>query len=94
MRRLTQQELAEVTGVSQPHIAAIESGQLLPRRRTREKLTGILGPEIDWVTTYAADKGHIGYALRELLNVEEPGVQERLRFCRQYLHALEKLTSQ
>ena len=93
MRRWTQQELAEATGLSQPHLVSIESGQLLPRKSTRQKITGILGQEIDWVSTLTRDKGHIGYALKELLNFQEPGVDERIRFCKQYLSALEKLTS-
>ena len=92
MRRLTQQELAETTGLSQPHLTALESGQLFPRRRTRQRVERILGPEIDWVSTLTRDKGHIGYALKELLNTDEPGLPERLKFCRQYLHALETLT--
>ena len=94
LKRLTQKDLAEVIGVNQSHIACIESGQMLPRQSTRQKIEGILGSEIDWVSTYASDRVHIGHALKQLINTEHPGVEERLRFCRQYLHALETLTQQ
>jgi transcriptional regulator with XRE-family HTH domain len=91
---LTQQDVTSMTGLPQGHIARIESGSLLPRRRTRVRLEQILGSEIDWVSTLSRDRGHIGYALNELLNLKEPGVDERIRFCKQYLTALERLTDQ
>lgn len=90
---LTQQDLAGLIGMRQGSLAEIERGKRLPRKATRSKISGILGSEIDWVSTLTRDKGHIGYTLKELLNFQEPGVQERLKFCRQYLNALEKLNT-
>lgn len=91
LRKLTQDDLAEITGISQPHLASIESGKHLPNSRTRKRLERILGSEINWLTTLAQDRGHIGFALRELINAEEPGATERIKYCRQYLNELEKL---
>lgn len=91
-KNLTQSNLSELSGLSQPHIVALESGQFLPRRKTRQRIERILGSEIDWVATYAADRDHIGYVLKELLNPQEPGMEDRLKFCKQYLHAIETLT--
>ena len=93
IRGLTQEDLATLTGLGQSHIVAIEAGHIVPRAHTRNKLEGILGGQVDWVSTLAQDKAHIGYALKDLLNFEEPGLDERIRFCKQYLSALEKTTT-
>jgi len=90
---LTQDDLAQLCGLSQSHIASIESGKLLPQKRTRAKLERLLGSEINWLTTLAQDRDHIGYALNELINTDEPGVSERIHYCRQYLHELSKMIS-
>lgn len=89
---LTQEDLAQnLLGVRPATLAAIENGLSVPHRTTRARIESILG-EIDWLSTLAADRGHIGYALQELINADAPGVDERLRFCRQYLQVLETLT--
>jgi len=90
-RNLSQQDLADLTGLSQSHIANIESGQLLPNSRTCKRIEKVLGSEINWLTTLAQDRGHIGYALRELINSEAPGSSDRILFCKQYLNELNKM---
>ena len=93
-KRLSQQDLSDLIGMSQSALTEVETGKRLPQRKTRERVEQILGSEIDWLSTLASDRGHIGYALNELINSGEPGLLERLKFCRQYLHALETLTQQ
>ena len=88
---LTQEDLASLTGLSQGHLAAIEGGQYLPQKRTRKRLERILGSEVNWLTTYAKDRGHIGYALRDLINAEEPGAGDRIKYCKQYLQELNRM---
>jgi transcriptional regulator with XRE-family HTH domain len=87
---LTQMDLSDLIGVSQSALAEVETGKRLPRKTTRRKIERILGNEIDWISTLSRDKGHIGYALKELINLQEPGAEERIKFSRQYLTALEK----
>ena len=90
-KKLTQIDLSEISGLHQSHIAKIENGQLLPNAQTRRRLERLLGSEINWLTTLAQDRGHIGYALNELINMDEPGVTNRIKYARQYLCELEKL---
>ena len=45
--RLTQSELAELGGTSQPTIAAYESGAKVPSLRTLRRLAGAAGFELD-----------------------------------------------
>ena len=88
---LTQSDLASLTGISQPHIASIESGKLLPNNSTRRKIEKILGSEVDWLKTFSADLLHVGFALQELVNLREPGAGKRIQYCRRYLNELEKI---
>ncbi len=90
-KKLTQMDLSEISGLPQSHIAKIENGQLLPRKATRVKLERLIGSEVNWLTTLAQDRGHIGYALNELINAEEPGVADRILYAKQYLNELNKM---
>ena len=90
-KKLTQMDLSEISGLPQSHIAKIENGQLLPNHRTRLRIERILGSEVNWLITFAQDRGHIGYVLRELINSEEPGAIERIRYAKQYLQELGKM---
>ena len=92
-KKLTQMDLSEISGLPQSHIAKIENGQLLPNHRTRRRIERILGSEVNWLTTLAQDRGHIGFALNKLINAEEPGVTDRIKYCKQYLNELEKMMS-
>ena len=78
-KKLTQMDLSEISELQQSHIAKIENGQLLPNPRTRRRLERLLGSEINWLTTLAQDRGHIGFALNKLINAEEPGVTDRIK---------------
>ena len=88
---LTQDDLASLSGISQPHLASIENGRILPNSRTRKRIERLLGSEINWLTTYARDRSHIGYALRELINAEDPGAGDRINYCKQCLSELNKM---
>jgi len=90
-KRLTQVDLAQLSGLPQSHIASIETGEYLPQLRTRQRIERLIGSEINWLTTLAQDRGHIGYALNKLINAEEPGVTNRIKYAKQYLTELEKM---
>ena len=89
-RRLTQQDLAGITGISQPHIQALEAGKYLPQLRTRKRIEQILGAEIDWLATTSGDKDHITRQLLEMLNIEAENVLERISHVRRILHEIEQ----
>jgi transcriptional regulator with XRE-family HTH domain len=86
-KNLTQNDLAGLSGLPQSHISAIELGKLAANKRTRRRLERVLGP-VNWLTTLAVDRSHIGYALKELINLDHPGVRNRINFCKQYLNEL------
>jgi transcriptional regulator with XRE-family HTH domain len=90
-RKLTQSDLADLTGLGQSHLAGIETGKMVPRKGTRQKIEQVLGRRVDWISTLAQDRSHIGHALIQLLNHEEPGIEERIKFSKQYLNALDQL---
>jgi transcriptional regulator with XRE-family HTH domain len=46
-KRLTQKELAAISGVCQPHISSIENGTATPTITTAQKLAKSLGCTID-----------------------------------------------
>ncbi len=46
---LTQEQLADIVGVSQSMIARIEAGDREPRRHTRIKLASIFKVKVDWL---------------------------------------------
>lgn len=52
-RRLTQQKLAEATGLSLTQVSRIEHGVHRPRFSTVEKLAGALGVDPDELIDYA-----------------------------------------
>jgi len=89
-KRLTQQDLAGITGISQPHIQALEAGKYLPQRRTRKRIEQILGAEIDWQLTITFDKSHITAKMIELLNLQADGVLERVTHVKRLLHSIEQ----
>ena len=92
-KRLTQEDLAQLSGLAQSHIAGIETGKFLPQKRTRQRIERLIGSEVNWLTTLARDRSHIGFALNELINSEAPGVGDRIKYCKQYLSELEKMMS-
>ena len=49
-KKLTQQQLSELTGISQSTIASIETGNIWPELSSRLRFEYILG-EIDWTLT-------------------------------------------
>lgn len=90
-KNLTQDDLASLSGLAQSHIASIETGQYLPQLKTRTKIEQLLGTEVNWLTTLAQDRGNIGYALNQLINAEAPGVEDRIKFVKQYLNELSNM---
>jgi len=90
-KKLSQEDLADLIGMRQSSLTEVETGRRLPRKSTRLKIERILGSDIDWICTLSRDKVHIGYALKELINLGEPGASDRIRFCRSYLSALNTL---
>lgn len=66
-------------------LSDIENGKRWPSKSTRRKLESILGPQINWVATYAGDRTHIVFALKEFVNSERPGASERIKFARRAL---------
>ena len=87
---LTQDNLAQLTGLSQPHIASIEAGVVLPRKRTRKRIEGLLGAEIDWQQTLSSDKEHVTRQMIEMLNLQAEGVLERIGHVKRVLHTIEQ----
>jgi len=47
---LTQDQLSELTGISQSNLSAIENGKYKPNKSTREKIEKLLG-KVDWIET-------------------------------------------
>lgn len=91
-RSLTLEDLASLAGLRSATLQEIETGKRLPRRSTQIKIERILG-KVDWMDTLSADRSHIGWALRELVNLDAPGVEQRIKYARKYLTALESLNT-
>lgn len=50
-KKITQQQLAEITGLSQVAISRIQRGIARPRLQTRKLLEFALGTQVDWQQT-------------------------------------------
>ena len=88
-KRLSQVDLAGITGISQPHIQALEAGKFIPRDGTRQKLEGILG-DIDWLDTASSDKDYVTRMLLELLNLQANGARARILHVKKILKVVEQ----
>ena len=89
-KRLTQQGLSKLVGLSQPHLASIESGKLLPQKKTRIRIEGILGKTIDWQQTISYDRENVTRQMIELLNIQAEGVLERVGHVKRIVNEIEK----
>ena len=75
-------------------ISEVERGLRLPHTRTKRRIESVLGP-IDWKKTLTSgDRGHLVYAVTELVNEPDGGdVRGRIRFIRQILRMIEETLS-
>ena len=89
-KRLSQVDVSQLTGVSQPHLSSLERGQYLPNERTRKRIEQLLGHSIDWQQTVSSDREHVTRMLLELINAEADGVLERVQHLKRILHEIEK----
>lgn len=88
-KRLTQKDLSDISGLSQSHIASIETGQLLPRKATCKRIERLLGSVIDWQKTLSADKPYVTDQIVEMLNLSADGALERVQHVKKVLHQIE-----
>jgi len=51
LKKLSQEKLAVLSGVTQPTISMIETGKATPHATTRRKLEKVLGRRINWLPT-------------------------------------------
>ena len=89
-KRLSQQDLSELSGVSQPHLSALERGQYLPNKHTRLRIQQLMGSQIDWQLTITGDREQVTRMLLEMINVQADGVLARIAHVRRILHEIEK----
>ncbi len=94
IKGLTQEAL--VSGIMRiATLQEIETGKRLPRKKTRNQIESLIG-KVDWSATLSqdGDRDHLFYALSEFVQLDQPGAQARIYFCRQALQLLsENLTN-
>ena len=77
--KLTQQQLADISGLSQYAVTQIETGESCPNKMTRKKLESILGP-IDWL-----ESAEVMASLAEWLQTDR---NKKIRFLKSKIHEL------
>lgn len=58
MHGMSQELLAQMSGISQVSISHIENGLVEPRQDTKDKIEGVFDKPIDWEATYNHGRIH------------------------------------
>lgn len=64
-KNMTQNQLAELTDMTQTQLSRIESGWCFPFQSSREKINKVLGVEVDYVSTRLQKPCHRGFMENE-----------------------------
>lgn len=101
---INQIELAEASGISQPHLSLIEQGKIFPMGETRKRIEGALNVEVNWIETrlqgprkltfvpdgQSARENHVMAAIAEfVMPATGKEREEKFKFLRDFINQYE-----